>query len=344
MPIIAAAARSASAVLLVAALGLIRRAGNGRGQARHRHDHDDLADIARAVAGDLASVTPLAAGTQDAHFVDAKPSTMLKARAADLFIEVGMASSRSRGPALSSRALANARDRDGQARAPRRVGGRPPARVPSGTIDRAMGDVHRWATLTTGWIRGTRASWRRTSPRGSPRSIRPTRPRVTGACRGLPAARVSEAMLRQPLADALRRAARAWKLALAPGFPRSLDALRQQRADLPPLGGWARAQMAPFQGQRVFTHHRSWSYLLAPLRPAVRGEIEPKPGIPAHAPGISSSSSPPARPASRCARFLVEPYYNASGGPARGGPGLRDRPPPSALGRRRCRRGRTGSR
>ena len=50
----------------------------------------DLADIARAVGGDRIDVSSIAPGTQDAHFVEAKPSYMIKARAAELFIEVGM--------------------------------------------------------------------------------------------------------------------------------------------------------------------------------------------------------------------------------------------------------------
>ena len=50
----------------------------------------DLADVARAVGGDLVEVSSIASGTQDAHVIEARPSTMLVARKADLLVEVGM--------------------------------------------------------------------------------------------------------------------------------------------------------------------------------------------------------------------------------------------------------------
>lgn len=49
----------------------------------------DLASIAAAVGGDRVSVESLSRGYQDPHFVDAKPSYLLKLRNADLFVEVG---------------------------------------------------------------------------------------------------------------------------------------------------------------------------------------------------------------------------------------------------------------
>ena len=49
----------------------------------------DLAAIATEIAGDRARVEPLAKGYQDPHFVDAKPSLLVKLRKANLFVEVG---------------------------------------------------------------------------------------------------------------------------------------------------------------------------------------------------------------------------------------------------------------
>ena len=49
----------------------------------------DLASIAAAIGGDRVSVESLSRGYQDPHFVDAKPSYLLKLRNADLLIEVG---------------------------------------------------------------------------------------------------------------------------------------------------------------------------------------------------------------------------------------------------------------
>ena len=49
----------------------------------------DLASIAAEIGGDRVSVEALAKGYQDPHFVDAKPSYLVKLRNADLFVEVG---------------------------------------------------------------------------------------------------------------------------------------------------------------------------------------------------------------------------------------------------------------
>lgn len=51
---------------------------------------EDLKSIARAIGGDRVKVDSLARGCQDPHFVAAKPSFMIKAKNADLFIRVGL--------------------------------------------------------------------------------------------------------------------------------------------------------------------------------------------------------------------------------------------------------------
>jgi zinc/manganese transport system substrate-binding protein len=50
----------------------------------------DLHDIAHAVGGNRVTVTHIAAGYQDPHFVDAKPSFVLQLRKADAFAYVGL--------------------------------------------------------------------------------------------------------------------------------------------------------------------------------------------------------------------------------------------------------------
>src|SRR5918996_4363913 len=50
---------------------------------------EDLAAISREVAGDRATVDFIARGYQDPHFVEAKPSFILKLQRADLLIAVG---------------------------------------------------------------------------------------------------------------------------------------------------------------------------------------------------------------------------------------------------------------
>ena len=50
---------------------------------------EDLGSLAREVGGDKVSVTALAQGYQDPHFVDPKPSFILAVSKADLLIVVG---------------------------------------------------------------------------------------------------------------------------------------------------------------------------------------------------------------------------------------------------------------
>jgi zinc/manganese transport system substrate-binding protein len=50
----------------------------------------DLADIARRVGGDRVEVMAIAKGYQDPHFVDPKPSYVLKLKEADMFVHVGL--------------------------------------------------------------------------------------------------------------------------------------------------------------------------------------------------------------------------------------------------------------
>ncbi len=50
----------------------------------------DLAALAQEVGGDRVNVESVARGYQDPHFVEAKPSFLLKLRHADLLIVVGL--------------------------------------------------------------------------------------------------------------------------------------------------------------------------------------------------------------------------------------------------------------
>src|SRR2546430_7280373 len=50
----------------------------------------DLAALAQEIGGDRVEVESIARGYQDPHFVEAKPSFLLKLRIADLLIVVGL--------------------------------------------------------------------------------------------------------------------------------------------------------------------------------------------------------------------------------------------------------------
>ena len=102
---------------------------------------EDLASIAREVGGDRITVDSLAKGYQDPHFVEAKPSFILKLQKADLLIVVGRELEIGWLPPL----VQQSRNAKIQAGAEGYLDASLHARIldiPQGQITRAMGDVH----------------------------------------------------------------------------------------------------------------------------------------------------------------------------------------------------------
>src|SRR5512144_833442 len=102
---------------------------------------EDLAAIAKEVGGDKIKVESLARGYQDPHFVEAKPSFVLKLHAADLLVVVGRELEIGWLPAL----ITQSRNAKVQPGGPGYLDASLTAHIleiPTGQITRAMGDVH----------------------------------------------------------------------------------------------------------------------------------------------------------------------------------------------------------
>jgi zinc/manganese transport system substrate-binding protein len=102
---------------------------------------EDLASLARAVGGDRVTIEALAKGYQDPHFVEAKPSFILKLQKADLLIVVGRELEIGWLPPLIQQSR-NARIQPG---AEGYLDGSQGVRIlefPTIQVTRAMGDVH----------------------------------------------------------------------------------------------------------------------------------------------------------------------------------------------------------
>lgn len=100
----------------------------------------DLASIAKTIGGDNVEITTLAKPTEDPHFVDAKPSFIVKLNRADVLIEGGAELEIGWLPAL----LDQSRNAKLAAGAPGHVAcaqGVKLLEVPS-TLDRSKGDIH----------------------------------------------------------------------------------------------------------------------------------------------------------------------------------------------------------
>lgn len=101
----------------------------------------DLASLAAEVGGDKITVESLARGYQDPHFVEAKPSFMIKLHRADLLIAVG----REMEIGWLSPLITQARNSKVQPGGAGYLDASLTARIldiPTGQITRAMGDVH----------------------------------------------------------------------------------------------------------------------------------------------------------------------------------------------------------
>jgi ABC-type Zn uptake system ZnuABC Zn-binding protein ZnuA len=102
---------------------------------------EDLAAIVREIGGDRVTVEAIAKGYQDPHFVEAKPSFILKLNKADLLVVVGRELEVAWLPPL----ITQSRNAKIQPGSPGYLDASQNVRIldiPTGQITRAMGDVH----------------------------------------------------------------------------------------------------------------------------------------------------------------------------------------------------------
>jgi zinc/manganese transport system substrate-binding protein len=132
--------KSAACVVAIG-ISLIASTAHADGTLNVITTTEDLASIAREVGGDKVTVESISRGYQDPHFVEAKPSFILKLQKADVLVTVGRELEIGWLPPLIQQSR-NAKvqvgasgylDASGQARI---------LDIPQGQITRAMGDVH----------------------------------------------------------------------------------------------------------------------------------------------------------------------------------------------------------
>ena len=129
--------------LVTALLAIVCAAAPARAQSKLNviATTEDLASIAREVGGDRIAIDSIAKGYQDPHFVEAKPSFILKLQRADLLVVVGRELEIGWLPPL----IQQSRNAKIQAGANGYLDASLTAKIlemPTGEITRAMGDVH----------------------------------------------------------------------------------------------------------------------------------------------------------------------------------------------------------
>ena len=232
----------------------------------------ELGSLVRDVGGDRVSVTVFVKGTEDPHFVEAKPSFIKALSQCDLYIQTGMDSEIGWAPVL----LQNARN---GAVLP---GGRgfldaskviAPLEVPTGPVDRSMGDVHPQGNphYLLDPLNGLKVARliRDKLIELRPRQKAYFEDRYASFSKRLGAALVGEKLAAKYDVE---------KLSLL--FERGrLGSFLKGQGEEALLGGWL-ALMLPHYGAKVVDDHNTWPYLTRRFGIQVIGHMEPKPGIP----------------------------------------------------------------
>jgi ABC-type Zn uptake system ZnuABC Zn-binding protein ZnuA len=260
----------------------------------------DLAAIAKAVAGDKAEVHSICTGKEDPHMLTAKPSVILKARDADLWIRIGLELEIGWEPPIL----------DGSRNTRIRVGSKGHLDasesalvldVPQTTITRAMGDVHPmgnphyWLDPLNGRrIAGAIADRLALL---DPASAAFYRENAAAFQQTLDERMFGAGLVQSVGADALWAKTQDGSIAAFLGDP----------ANKGKAGGWV-AAMLPLRGQKIVTYHRSWVYLAHRFGLEVVEELEPKPGVPPTAAHLAEVAE--AARANGVKIVLQEPFYS----------------------------------
>jgi ABC-type Zn uptake system ZnuABC Zn-binding protein ZnuA len=232
----------------------------------------ELGSLVREVGGDQVEVTVFARGTEDPHFVEAKPSFVKVLSQADLFIQVGMENEMGWVPLLVQNAgnpnvLPGAK---GFLEASTVI---TPLDVPTGKVDRSLGDVHAAGNphFLTDPLNGLKVA---ALIRDKLLELRPDQRTSFEQRYQAFRQRLGVAMVGETLAKKYDFE----KLALLYEHSRLGDFLKQQGDD-GKLGGWL-GMMLPYYGTKVVADHNVWPYFARRFGITVVGFMEPKPGIP----------------------------------------------------------------
>ena len=259
----------------------------------------DLANITRAVAGDLAEVSSITTGREDPHTLTAKPSFIVRARDADVWIRVGMELEIGWEPVI----LRDARNPRIHVGMPRHIDASDHVirlEVPTQRVTRDQGDVHPegnphyWLDPLNGRLIAATIAERLSAL--YPEHKATFEENLRRFERDLDTRMFGAALVEALGGEAL------WK-AMA---EKSLEGFLAEKGAADKAGGWY-GTMRPHQGQTIITYHRSWPYLTE--RFGLRGDLqlEPKPGIP---PSAKHLAALVAEAGLRKARVILqEPFY-----------------------------------
>lgn len=271
----------------------------------------NLESIAKTIGGDRANVFALATGKEDPHFIEAKPSYMLKAKNADLWIRNGLELEIGY-EGLILEGSRNPKIRIGSTGHLDASAGIIPLEVPTQKIDRSMGDVHPlgnphyWLDPYNGRIMAQNIGRRLTQL--DPDHKEEYQRNLDSFLLKLDTAMFGEQPVRALSGERL------WKMQSNGELESFIQDFNQKIKQANPgteqpltLGGWY-AKLKPFEHAKLVTFHRSWIYFARRFHLDVVAELEPKPGIPpgpAHIRDVMDTMK-----SAKAGIILMEPFYN----------------------------------
>ncbi|MCC6764262.1 MAG: zinc ABC transporter substrate-binding protein [Deltaproteobacteria bacterium] len=232
----------------------------------------ELGAIVREVGGDQVAVEVFTKPTEDPHFTPARPSLIKSLNACELLVQVGMDLEIGWLPLLVKNAR-NAAVLPGGAGFLDASATITPIDVPTGAVDRSMGDVHPYGNphYLLDPVNGMRVA---AAVRDRLAALRPAG--QTGFDERLAAfrRRVAVGLVGAGLTEKYD----VEKLALLAEHGKLLEFLRSQGEEKD-LGGWLGVLAHDF-GAKVIDDHPMWPYFARRFGLVVAAHLEPKPGIP----------------------------------------------------------------
>jgi ABC-type Zn uptake system ZnuABC Zn-binding protein ZnuA len=235
----------------------------------------DLANLVQTIGGQSVSVTAFAKGTEDPHFLDARPSYVKSLNQARLLVMLGLGMEDGWSPVV----LQSARN---QSVTPGNLGyldastAIRPLDAPTGAIDRSMGDVHAGGNphYLLDPICGVQVA---SLIRDKLAELRPDQRASFDERYEAFRRRTAELLVGKPLADKYKPDDIP-KLCLLFEHNKLEPFLRSQKQESL-LGGWL-GMMLPYYGTKVVDDHPMWPYFARRFGLKVIAHMEPKPGVP----------------------------------------------------------------
>jgi ABC-type Zn uptake system ZnuABC Zn-binding protein ZnuA len=232
----------------------------------------ELGNLVHEIGGAHVVVAVLAKATEDPHFVEAKPSFIKSLSQADMYVQVGLEAEIGWAPVLLQQAR-NARVLPG---APGYVDAAAvitPLEVPSGSVDRSMGDVHPFGNphYLLDPLQGLKVAQllRDTLMALRPQQRASFEARYVAFRQRLGAALVGEALAQKYDVE---------KLVLLFDHQK-LGAFLQAQGEAALLSGWL-GRLTPFAGVKAVSDHNVWPYFAQRFHISMVGFLEPRPGVP----------------------------------------------------------------